>query len=372
MPVAVAGGYFQSYHLQALEAKLRNAVALTGHACFLVFPALLPGTIALAWRKRRDADTHFLLAWIGLFFAGALVLFFAGSARYLLPMAAPVVLLASRLRTRWLALAFAANLTIGLGLAAANAAHWNAYRQFARDHRNLGEGGHRVWVDGLWGLRHYLEEQGALPLRKGQIVPPGDTVVTSELSKSVELNAPVAPVAEMEIRPAIPFRIIGLETASGYSSVARGLWPFGLSAGVIDRVRAVRIAERRPTLEYLPMDAPEAKDQIVSGIFSLEEHHRWMSKTASIVLKSPSAPMPLRLAFVIHPKSTARRVRLLLDGREVAAQTYPGPGSYTLTSPPLQPASPTPVVSIELDATFTFPPDTRDLGIVLLGVGFQR
>ena len=40
--------------------------------------------------KRREADTHFLLAWIGLFFAGALVLFFAGSARYLLPMAAPV------------------------------------------------------------------------------------------------------------------------------------------------------------------------------------------------------------------------------------------------------------------------------------------
>jgi hypothetical protein len=371
MPVAVAGGYFQSYHLQALEAKLRNAIALTGHACFLVFPALVPATILLAWRRRREPDTHFLLAWIVLFFAGALVLFFAGSARYLLPMAAPVALLASRISTRWLAPAFAANLILGLGLATVNAQHWNAYRDFARAHRNIVDGRHRVWVDGLWGIRHYFEEQGALPLRKGQIVPPGDAIITSELAKSIDLNAPVAPVASLDIRPAIPLRIIGLETASGYSSVGRGLWPFGVSTGLIDRVHAVRVAERHPTLEYLSMDAPEAKEQIVSGIYSLEGHHRWMAKTAGIVLKSPAAPSPLRVAFTIHAKSPARRVRLLLDGREVAAQTYPGPGDYTLASPPVQPASAVAVVTIELDATFTAPPDTRDLGIVLSGVGFR-
>jgi hypothetical protein len=77
------------------------------------------------------------------------------------------------------------------------------------------------------------------------------------------------------------------------------------------------------------------------------------------------------VVFTIHPKSPARRVRLLLDGREVASQTYAGPGDYTLASPPVQPASGVAVVSIELDATFTAPPDTRDLGIVLWGVGFQ-
>jgi hypothetical protein len=371
IPVAVAGGYFQSYNLQALEAKMRNAIALTGHACFLVFPALVPGAFLLAWRRRREADTHFLLAWIGLFFAGALVLFFAGSARYLLPMAAPVALLASRLNARWLAAGFAANLALGLGLAAANAQHWNAYRDFARSQRDIVDGRHRVWVDGLWGIRHYFEEQGALPLRKGQIVPPGDAVIVSELARSVELNAPVAPVASLDIRPSIPLRLIGLETASGYSSVGRGLWPFGVSTGLVDRVRAVVVAERRPTLEYLPMDAPEAKDQIVSGIFPLEGQRRWMSKAAGVVLKSPAAPTPLRVMFTIHPRSTARRVRLLLDGREVAAQTYAGPGDYTLVSPPVQPASATAVVGIELDETFTAPPDTRELGIVLSGVGFR-
>src|SRR6185312_5894609 len=59
-PAAVAAGYFSSYQLQTLTAKLRNAVALSGHACFLVFPALLPGALVLAWRKRGEADTRFL------------------------------------------------------------------------------------------------------------------------------------------------------------------------------------------------------------------------------------------------------------------------------------------------------------------------
>ena len=73
------------------------------HSWWIVFPALVPATAILAWRNRRDPGTRFLLAWIGIFFAGALVIFFSGSARYLLPMAAPVAILASRLPVKWLA-----------------------------------------------------------------------------------------------------------------------------------------------------------------------------------------------------------------------------------------------------------------------------
>ena len=98
--------------------KLRSAAALAIHFCFIVCPILIPGAAILAWRDRRNRDTQFLLAWIALFFAGAVVVFFAGSARYLLPIAAPVALLASRLRPRWLALGFALQLALSLGLAA--------------------------------------------------------------------------------------------------------------------------------------------------------------------------------------------------------------------------------------------------------------
>ena len=60
---------------------------------------------------------------------------------------------------------------------------------------------------------------------------------------------------------------------------------------------------------------------------------------------------------------------LLLDGREVASHTYPGPGAYTLTSDePLEGAT----VEIRVDRTFTAPGDRRALGMVLIGVGFAQ
>src|SRR5581483_9753510 len=66
LPAAVLSGYWSSYGLQALVSKLRSAAALLVHACFLVFPALLPGAFWLSW-KRRDRDTLFLAAWIAMF-----------------------------------------------------------------------------------------------------------------------------------------------------------------------------------------------------------------------------------------------------------------------------------------------------------------
>ena len=110
-----------------------------------MFPALVPAAATAAWRKRREPDTLFLLAWIGIFLAGSAVLFFAGSARYLLPMAAPVALLASRLPARWLGAGFALQLALALGLASVNYQHWNRYRRMAR---SLNSEGHRVWIDG--------------------------------------------------------------------------------------------------------------------------------------------------------------------------------------------------------------------------------
>src|ERR1017187_551733 len=368
LPAAVLNGYLATY--QTLDTKLASALALTIHSWFIVFPALVPPALVLAWRRRREPDTLFLLAWIAVFFAGALVIFFAGSARYLLPMAAPAVLLASRLRPKWLAAGFALQLALGLSLAAVNYQHWDGYRQFAESLRGPAAG-HRVWVDGEWGLRFYLESDGALPLKKTQRLRPGDIVVSSDLGASVNPVAPFAPLRAAEIRPALPLRLIGLESHSGYSTVSRGFWPFGISAGPIDRLRAREVAERHPTLAYLPMNAPEAANQIVAGIFSLEDNRfRWMSRSAVVALANPPAALPLRATFTIPPQARARRVTLLLDGREVASQTYPAPGTYTLESPPVRAAGAVAMVEIAIDQTFFAPGDSRELGIVLTGVGF--
>jgi hypothetical protein len=371
LPAAILTGYFQTYNFQTLALKIRNAEALTIHSCWIVFPVLLPGTVWLAWRKRAEPTTRFLVAWIVIFFAGAVAVFFAGSARYLLPIAAPVALLASRLSVKWLAPAFAAQMALALGLAIVNYQHWEANRRFAAQ-LAAPTANHRVWVDGELGLRFYLEADHALPLRKTQQLRAGDIVVSSELTRSVAPTAPLSTIARMDIQPAIPLRLIGLETHSGYSDASRGLWPFGVSGGAIDRLRADLILERHPTREYLPMNAPEAAEQIVSGIYQLEAGtYRWTAEHAILVLKAPPAPAPLAATFTIPAVAPARQITILMDGRTVATQTYRSQGTYTLQSPPLQPSAASVNMEIHVDRTFTAPPDTRQLGIVLSAAGFM-
>jgi hypothetical protein len=336
---------------------------LSIHFWFILFPALVPLLAIAAWRKRSEPATLFLILWIAIFFLCGLPIFFAGSARYLLPIAAPLAILASRLPAKVLAPAFAIQLAIGLGLAAANYQHWDGYRQFAESIRTA-TAGHRVFVDNDWGLRYYIEADHGRPALKGQQLRTGDIVVTSELGHNVEFTAPMAAIARAVIQPSIPFRLIGLESRSGYSTVAKGWWPFGISAGVVDRVEARIVRERRPTLEYLPTNAPEAPEQIVTGIFLPD---RWMSGTAVVLLKPPATPKKLRAEIYVPPNATARHITLLLDGREVASKDLPRDGAYTLESAGALTGS---TVEIRVDRTFRASGDQRDLGVVLLGVGF--
>jgi hypothetical protein len=370
LPVAVAAGYMSSYGLQTLPNKLRSAAALTVHACFMVFPALLPGAALLAW-KRRDRDTAFLAAWIALFFGSAAILFFAGSARYLLPMAAPVALLVSRLRPRWLALGFAAQLALSLALAIVNYQHWDGYRRFARQIRPA-TSGHRVYIDGEWGLRYYLEADGGLALERGQVLRAGDIVVSSQLAYPIAFTAPTATIAEQAIRAWLPLQLIGLEARSGYSTATKGLRPFDISTAPIDIVRAAIVLDRHPTLTYLPMNAPEASAQIVSGLYDVEGGAwRWMSASALVLLKSPAQPLPIKAVFTIPDPAPARHIELLLDGRVVASQTYSAAGTYTLKSPPQLPSGTSATVTLTLDRTFSVPGDRRELGMVVSGIGFR-
>jgi hypothetical protein len=371
LPVAVAAGYMSSYGLQTLVNKLRSATALAVHACFMIFPALLPGAVFLLW-KRRDRETAFIAAWIAMFFAGAALLFFAGSARYLLPMAAPLALLVSRLRPRWLAIGFAAQMALSLALATVNYQHWDGYRRFARQIRPA-TAGHRVYIDGEWGLRFYLEADGGLPLERGQTLRAGDVVVSSQLAYPIAFTAPTATIAEQAIRASLPLQLIGLEARSGYSTATKGLRPFDITTAPIDIVRAAIVLDRHPSLAYLPMSAPEASDQIVSGLYDVEGGAwRWMSGRAVVLLKSPEQPLPIEAVFTIPDRAPARHVELLLDGRVIASETYTATGAYTLRSAPQLPAGPTAAATLTVDRTFSVPGDRRELGVVVSALGFRQ
>jgi hypothetical protein len=252
---------------------------------------------------------------------------------------------------------------LSLGLATANYQHWDGYRQFAKT-LAPDAAQHRVWVDSEWGLRYYLESEGALPLSRDQVIQPGEMVVSSALAHAVTINAPVAQVSAADIVPSVPLRLISLSHRSAYSSAAGGLLPFEISRGPADRVRADTVVDRKPVLSYLDPKDSRAPVHILSGLFP----DGWMSERASVLLIPKSAAV--EVVFSIPPNAPARHVQLLVDGQVVAEDTFPGPGSYKLTAP-LQFSNPTATVGITVDKTFNAPGDRRNLGVVITGIGFR-
>jgi 4-amino-4-deoxy-L-arabinose transferase-like glycosyltransferase len=409
-PAAVLAGYMHAYNFQQISAKLRNAAALTAHLAWLVFPPVAAFAFGRSQRKLwivagaaglggafidpnplfwvsfglgvfilaaavRTLD--FLTAWLLVFFAAALVLFFAGSARYLLPVAAPVALLITRRledRPGWLWGAIAVQAALSVSLAIVNYDHWDGYRRFARSLPH--QEGQRVWVNGEWGLRFYLESKGALPLVRGQALRPSEMVVTSRLASPADFTTGggrLAAIQTGQIRPRLPIRLIALDSKSGYSDASRGLRPFDIGTAPADEIRASVVVERKPTLSFLPMSAPEAETQIVSGVYQLESASRWMAQHAVILLKPPVKPSPLRVGLYIAPQTPARKITLSADGSQVAEATFPGPGLHALVSPmPVHVAGDVATITITVDRTFVPQGDRRTLGVVLADVGFMK
>jgi 4-amino-4-deoxy-L-arabinose transferase-like glycosyltransferase len=397
LPAAVLTGYLQT--LEVIANKVRNAGALVVHFGWIVSPLLVLTTFFRGAKWRWIAalvvaaagafydpnplfwaslgcgvlvltsclGRGFLGTWVLLFFAGALVVFFAGSARYLLPIAAPVAILVARSsNTRLLALGFVIQMMLSIGLAIVNYQHWDAYRKFAASFsKEIAQ--KRTWINAEWGLRFYLEAEGALPMPKGQLLQPGEILVSSALALPLTVNASLAPISQLEIRPAIPLRIVSLDGRSAYSSASlHGLLPFEISTAPIDRVRAEIVLDRKPELTFLDPRDPRSKAQVVGGLFE----DGWMSDEATVLLKRPEQPAPLRAVIYIPPNAPARHVRMLIDGQLIADETFGGPGGYTMAAL-VGVGAPAVTVTLSVDKTFSAPGDQRKLGVVVTGVGFR-
>ncbi|MFN9263443.1 MAG: hypothetical protein ACK6DY_08130, partial [Acidobacteriota bacterium] len=317
LPAQVLTGYFSQYALQSLINKARNAAALTTHLGWLIFPL---ATLPVHWRLALPfalagalydphplfwlpfglgaglllslkPKTEWLHQWIALFFAAALAIFFAGANRYLLPLALPVALLASRypLARPAIALQFA----LSAALAFTNYQHWQAYRDFVTPPDG------RLWVNAEWGLRFYAEAVGGVPLLRGEPVQPGDAVLSSALSSPVNFTTGggrAALTKQAEVRPLLPFCLICLDGRSAYSSAQHGLRAFDLTTHPLDRLHLAGIIAQRPTRSYLPLGDPAATSQIVSGIYDLEgENWRWMSDRGTVLLQRKPGPLVAKI-----------------------------------------------------------------------------
>lgn len=367
-PAEVTAGYLSSAGYNRLELKLQNAAGVFIHSWFLIFPLLVPAALYGAWR-RKDL---FLGGWIVLYLGAAMILFYAGAARYVFPLAAPLALLASRLPARFAWPGFALQLALSISLATVNFEQWNAYRDFAR--RLEVRPGH-TWANAEWGLRFYLEEKGALPLHRNQLIPAGDMVVTSDLGYPVQFGhggSRLVSAGSYDIETTVPLRLIGIGSHAGYATASQGLLPFAIAAGPVDHIHAERLVEKKPVRSWLAMNAADFNDHAVSGTYALEQNsYRWVAGTSSFLLQAPATPAKLGADFAIHELAKARHITLLLDNQPVATLDCPGPGAYTIqTSGPVA-ASGAVQVTLRADKVFSVPGDNRELALILTGIGFR-
>ena len=270
LPAAVLAGYASNPNLSRIGLKGASALALLEHlgvlvtlvpvawrrlwglapgilAAFLVagYPwwerALLAVFIALGvnalvwlWESRRQPV---LAAWCLLYFAFACVAFFAGAARYLLPLVAPMVLLyVIEFRGRPLALwlALAVNLVLGLNISFA------AY-EFARVYAHVAPPPTRPFlVNGEWGFRYYMVAQGGRPLEESSVPAPGEWIVASDLSLASRYDSlaeeTATPLRSVDLWVRTPLRLVDRHAHTGFSSVSMGLLPFSFSNRPLDRI----------------------------------------------------------------------------------------------------------------------------------------
>jgi hypothetical protein len=383
MPASVLAGYMQKYGWRVLSQVEKSGAALVVHSAWMISPLLVRGarwnwilgSIAAAGGAFYDPNPMFwasfglgvvvlsscfrrgfLEAWGVIFFAAGLFIFFAGSARYLLPIAAPLAMLAAdRCSPRAIGIAFVLQMMLSVGFSIVNYQTWGAYRDFARSLAPETKET-RVWVDHDWGLRYYLESEGALAVPRDQTFAIGDVIVTRQAHPERQL------ISTLEIRPSIPLRLFSMNNKSAYSLASQGLWPFEFSNAPVDRVRAELISDRKAELSWV---GPANQQQVLRGLFP----DGWMAGEAAVLIKRAAGPV--RAEFTIHPQSTARTVRLMADGKTIAEQTFAGPGSYSLSAQ-APGDSPSLTVMLAVDKTFSVSGDGRQLGILVSGIGFLK
>jgi len=420
-PMEVLGGYTTEYGLLALERKWNSSLALLGHLGWTVSPlavligfrrrvpamiawfaagvlaALLPAEYALnerllylisagsgllvlleaarlAWLE-KERDSGFVGAWVVVFFLGSLALFYAGSARYLLPLAPAVALMAvERLSSRWVfAGALVLNMMLGSGLVKQEAANATAHRLATQDVAKVMSG--RGWTDAEWGLRYYLAQIGVEPLLAGQQVSDGAVVVESSLAATVPyaISGQKEKVLSIDIEQ-FPYwpRTIGPGTHSGYSSSEYGVLPFGIGGTLWDRIEVFEVGAPEPTLSYLSLGEAEADAHLLTGFYPSDgAEWRWMRSSASAVLLAPPAAASFRLQFHIPEDAPARKVSVEIDGRTVAEGEYASSGGYLLEGAidfDLEGAA---RITLRADPPYSPPGDDRELAIIVIGFGFQ-
>lgn len=260
---------------------------------FMLLGFAAAGVNALVWLWGARRDQPFLAGWCLAYFAFACAAFFAGSARYLLPLAAPLVLLFVRHAEaqRWkLAAALAINVVLGLNLSFA------AY-EFSRAYADLEPPpGSAFLVNGEWGFRYHMVRRGGRPLERSSRAAPGEWIVSSELSLAGNYDSPAeaiaVPMSVKDVTVRSPLRLVDRFAHSGHSSVAFGLLPFSFSRRPLDQITYWR------TSPFISLDAAWLPTQFAGRLVYLP--------SPGAAIRLPLDPSWTHLYFALFARGNGR------------------------------------------------------------------
>ena len=336
LPVAVMGGYLaSSAHWGLLGMKAASVAALVQHlgvlvvfmplalvqgrskqrpyiAASLFAPGLLIAVLirGYAWWERLLLALFFWLGiqtlrwlwarrsraplpawWCLAYFGFALAAFFAGSARYLLPLAVPLaILVVCELDTKPGRLAAALVINVALGLALSHADY-----EFARAYSGLEPPpGASFLVNGEWGFRYQMTRGGGRMIEPASVPAPGEWIVASDLCLGANYDSTAEAVAvrlkSVQLWTRTPLRLVDRCARSGYSSSGFGLLPFSFSGQPLDRITYCK------TSPYLFLDAPWLPTQFSGRLVYLPRR--------GAKVRLPLDPAAARLHFALFARGS--------------------------------------------------------------------
>jgi hypothetical protein len=218
------------------------------------------------------SEEAFLGLWYFAAAAGCAFLFTEGSARYILPLVPPAILMFFRdlevreipeyrlrhrpvLNSAMLASgSVVISLVWGLVLSQADFEFAGIYPKAAREFAGI-SGGLPFYYGGEWGFRYYMREAGAaqLPMDEAQ-VKGGSYIALPSLALGYDLpsdlDSTTTELQTLTYEVMSPFRLLDRQSHAGFYSTGWGLLPFGLSRSSLESIEIRQVNYLADQLPY--------------------------------------------------------------------------------------------------------------------------
>jgi 4-amino-4-deoxy-L-arabinose transferase-like glycosyltransferase len=293
--------YYRPLDKAIFVAGLATGIFVVGKMLGVFLHAFFkPGAAAEGWRR---LDMQFLALWYCGIAAYCLLLFTEGSARYILPLVPPVLIVffkgierdevaeyraeSRRLLSSSMVASGSLVLTLawGLFLAQADYEFAGVYPRAAASFSRMFPG-YEAYVAGEWGFRYYLGFKGARPIPPDEAaVDGGSLVITPKLAMPYSLPGGLdsmtsaRPLARLSFDLKTPLRIMDAKAPAGFYSTGWGLIPFSFSDAALETIEIRQV-------NYMIANLPSARIECEAGVLPWPGYV-WRSERSLAVLAKP-------------------------------------------------------------------------------------